>query len=412
VKRSFLETLLNRAPVAYAPTASNAPFLGLFTGGNSREQELAAMEGVSTLFSVVDLLAENVSQSEWKLWRKAPSGRKEDRTEVTRHAALDLWNKPNPFMTRQEFVEAFAQHLDLVGEAWWLTYKGPLSFPLELWPVRPDRMEPVPHPTKYLAGYVYCGPDGEKVPFDIDEVIFLRRPNPRDPYRGMGPVQSLLSDLDGVKYSAEWNRNFFLNSAEPGGIIEVPEQLSDTAFNELRTRWNEQHRGVANAHRVAILEHGKWVDRKFTQRDMQFAELRSISREIIREAYRVHGHMLGLSDDVNLANAKAADVTFARYLIKPRLERIKQALNNDLLPMFGVTAEGLEFDYENPVPEDEELAASVLTARADAAAKLVTAGWSARDVLEAVGLPEMEFGGVRREEVPVSPRAGQPEAGA
>src|SRR5690606_30626185 len=84
MQRSFLETLLNRAPVAYAPTASNAPFLGLFTGGNSREQELAAMEGVSTLFSVVDLLAENVSQSEWKLWRKAPSGRKEDRTEVTR----------------------------------------------------------------------------------------------------------------------------------------------------------------------------------------------------------------------------------------------------------------------------------------------------------------------------------------
>jgi HK97 family phage portal protein len=336
----------------------------------------------------------------------------EDRVEVTRHAALDLWNKPNPFMTRQEFTEAFSQHLDLVGEAWWLTYKGPVAFPLELWPVRPDRMEPVPHPTKYLSGYVYCGPEGERVPFRLDEVIFLRRPNPLDSYRGMGPVQSLLADLDSTRYSAEWNRNFFANSAEPGGIIEVPEVLDDTAFNQLRERWNEQHKGVANAHRVAILEHGKWIDRKFTQRDMQFVELRGASREIIREAYRIHGHMLGLTGDINLANARAADVTFARYLMVPRLERIKQALNNDLLPMFGTTGEGLEFDYCNPVPDDEELAATMLAAQADAASKLVTAGWTPDDVLKAVGLPEMVFGGVRREEVPVSPQLGQPPTGA
>lgn len=410
--KSFLATIFNQAPVPYAPKSSNAPFLGLFTAGNSREREMAVMGSVSTLFSVVDLLAESVSLVDWKLWRKSDSGMHEDRVEVTRHAALDLWNKPNPFMTRQEFTEAFSQHLDLVGEAWWLTYKGPVAFPLELWPVRPDRMEPVPHPTKYLSGYVYCGPEGERVPFQLDEVIFLRRPNPLDSYRGMGPVQSLLADLDSTRYSAEWNRNFFANSAEPGGIIEVPEVLDDTAFNQLRERWNEQHKGVANAHRVAILEHGKWIDRKFTQRDMQFVELRGASREIIREAYRIHGHMLGLTGDINLANARAADVTFARYLMVPRLERIKQALNNDLLPMFGTTGEGLEFDYCNPVPDDEELAATMLAAQADAASKLVTAGWTPDDVLKAVGLPEMVFGGVRREEVPVSPQLGQPPTGA
>ncbi len=51
-----------------------------------------------------------------------------------------------------------------------------------------------------------------------------------------------------------------LREAEPGGIIEVPTPLSDPDFDQLRDRWNEQHRGVANAHRVAILEHGKWIE--------------------------------------------------------------------------------------------------------------------------------------------------------
>ncbi len=400
--KSFLSVITNRTPVSFSPTV-NAPFLGYFSGGlNNRTRELDAMGSVSTLFSIVDLYAESTSQQEWKLWRKAASGKDEDRVEVTRHAALDLWNKPNPFMTQQEFVETFEQHLELTGEAWWLLGKGPFTFPVELWPARPDRMDPIPHPTEFLSGYVYTGPDGEQVPFDTDEVIMLRRPNPMDPYRGIGPVQSLLADLDATRYSAEWNRNFFRNSAEPGGIIEVPTALNDTQFNKLRKRWNEQHQGVANAHRVAILEHGTWKDRKFTQRDMQFAELRGVSREIIREAYRVHGHMLGLSEDINLANAKASDTTFAQWGLVPRLERIKQALNNDLLPMYGVTGEGLEFDYCNPTPKDDEAEATVLGLRATAARTLREAGWEPDDVLVVTGLPQMRFrGGANDAEVPV-----------
>jgi HK97 family phage portal protein len=248
----------------------------------------------------------------------------------------------------------------------------------------------VPDPDTFLRGYVYTSPDGEQIPLERDQVIFLRMPNPLDPYRGMGPVQSILTDLDATKYSAEWNKNFFLNSAEPGGIIEVPNALSDPDFDQLRTRWNEQHRGVANAHRVAILEHGKWVDRKFTQRDMQFAELRSVSRDVIREAFGIPAFALGEVADVNRATAEASSTWFAQMLTVPRLERIKAALNHDLLPMFGAAATGLEFDYEDPVPPDVETEAAQLTARATAARTLIEAGFAADGVLSAVGLPDIE----------------------
>jgi len=355
-------------------------------------QQMTAMGTVGTLFAMVDALSENTAQAEWKLWAKSASGRTEDRTEVTRHLSLKIWNKPNQFYTRQEFVQTFQQHRDLTGEAWWLVGRDRRApFPMELWPVRPDRMDVVRHPTEFLTGYVYTGPEGERVPLNRDEVIQLRRPNPLDPYRGMGPVQSILADLDSVRYSAEWNRNFFRNSAEPGGIIEVPESLGDDEFYQLRERWNEQHRGVAQAHRVAILEHGKWVDRKFSQRDMQFAELRGVSEAVLMKAFRFPVPMLGISEDVNRANADAAEVVFARRLIKPRLEAIKQALNNDFLPLFGSTGQGVEFDFCDPVPEDLELSAKLLTARSDAAKALRDAGWNPDDILSAVGLPEMTY---------------------
>lgn len=393
--RSPLRTLAgivrptNAAPVPYVGRSRT---LGqAFGSRNDAESQMRAMESVGTLFAIVDRLATSVAEVEWKLYRKAKSGNDEDRVEVTSHLALDIWSKPNPWMPRQEFVEVVQQHLDLTGEAWWVVARNPRmrSIPLELWPVRPDRMEPIPSREDFITGYVYRSPDGEVVPLQVDEVIMLRRPRPLDPYRGISPVGTILPDIDASRYSAEWNRNFFINSALPSGVIEAPNNLGDTEFNELRDRWEEQHRGVAAAHRVAILEGGlKWVDRRFTQRDMEFVELRSASREVIREAYAIHGHTLGLSESVNRANAEAADVSFARWQIKPRLGRIKQALNHDFLPLFGGTAEGLEWDFENPVPEDAEARDRERTSKATAAKLYREAGYTGDSVREALELPD------------------------
>ncbi|MFI1889824.1 phage portal protein [Streptomyces jumonjinensis] len=348
----------------------------------------------STLFAIIERITTAIAETEWKLYRSAKSGLDEDRVEVTSHAALDLWRHPNKFMTSADFTSATQQHDELVGEQWWVvSYRPGIKLPLEIWPVRPDRMEPVPSKDDFLVGYVYTGPSGEKIPLGTDEVIFIRRPSPLDPYRGMGPVQTLLIDLDASRASAEWNATFFRNSAEPGGVLEVDKRLDDDEFEELRARWNEQHKGVSNANRVAILEGGlKWVDRKFTMRDMQFAELREVSREIIREAFGFPKPMLGATDDVNRANAEAAAYVFARWLIRPRLERIRQALNSRLLPLYGATARGLEFDFTNPVPDDREADAAELTARAGAVKLLVEAGAYGPEALAAVGLPEIPFG--------------------
>jgi HK97 family phage portal protein len=383
--RSLLGTITNKAP-AYTGRASTLSMP--WARRNNAEAQLGSMSTVGTLFAIVNRTSTAVASTEWKLWRKTASGKDEDRTEVTAHAALDLLRKPNPFMPQQEFLEVIQQHLDLTGEAWWIVSRNPrATLPLELWPVRPDKMAPVPHPTEFLAGYTYTDPDGAKIPLGLDEVIQLRMPNPLDPYRGLGPVQAMLTDIDSAKYTAEWNRNFFRNSAEPGGVIEVEKRLADDEFDEMRDRWNEQHRGVANAHRVAIIEQGKWVNRTFTMRDMQFAELRHVARDVIMEGFGFPKSMIGAVDDVNRANAEAGEYVFAKWLTVPRLERIKSALNNDLLPLFGKDT-ALEFDYESPVPEDEAAENAERLSKATAAKTYIDAGFDGVSVAEALNLPD------------------------
>jgi HK97 family phage portal protein len=391
--KSTLKLLANRAPIPMAPRGqAGLPLLHR----NTTTTQLAAYSAVGTLFSIVHRISESTSQVEWALYRKQADRRRvyeggETSTQVTRHAALDLWMRPNPWQTRQEFIEATQQHLDLTGEAWWVLATDPRfpSLPLELWTVRPDRMAPIPHPTEYVSGYIYTGPDGEQVPLNVGEVIQVKYPNPLDPHRGIGPVQAILVDLDAARYSAEWNRNFFVNSAEPGGIIEVPEKLSDDEFKEFTQRWREQHQGVAAAHRVALLEKAKWVDRTISQRDMQFVELRNISREVIREAFGIHSHILGLSEDVNRANAEAGERSFGKWIVRPRLCRIREALNTRLLPLFGTTGQGLAFEHADPEPPDVEHEAAERDSKTTAYSTLIAAGVDPADAAATVGLPPM-----------------------
>lgn len=396
--RSPLRTLARSAPIS---NKTPVPFASRYTGAaawwrpGGVESQMRAMGWSGDLFAIVDRLATSFSSVEWHLYREGQAGQKpEERQEVTKHLALDLWRRPNKFYTGNLFRETYGQHYELVGEGWWVMVRDARfkHIPLEMWPVPPHRIEPIPDRDEYLIGYMYHSPDGEQIALDVDQVIQIRRPNPIDPYRGIGPVQTIMADLEGVALSAEWNRNFFLNSAEPGGIIEYDKKLSDRDYRELRDRWREQHRGVANAHRVAIIEAGKWVDRKYTNRDMQFAELRAVGSDVIRKAFGIDKFSIGQLDDINRATAEAAMVWFARQMTVPRLDRTKDVLNHHYLPLFGPTGEGLEWDYENPVDEDRELAYQELKARSEAAKNLSDIGYYPPEILPVVGLPDMSFG--------------------
>lgn len=398
-----LTSFRNRSPVPQAPQSGRDGVFNVLTGrAQATEQKYKrGMEQygeVGTLFGIVSRLAENVGMLQWHLYRKQTDGRRvyrevETRTEVTRHAVVQLLAKPNPLMDTFEFMETLDQHYELTGECWAVAAFGSIraAGPLELWPMRPDRVKIVTDKQDTLTGYIYVGPDGEQVPLPKDDVIQVRRPSPLDIYRGLGPVQSLSLKLDSNRLAAEYSRNFFLNSAEPGGIIEIEDRLDDDEFRELVHRWREQHQGVANAHRVAILEQGKWVDRKYSMRDMAFPELAELSREDIREAFGYPKGMTGSTEDVNKASADANERMFGRYLIRPRAQKFRDAFNSQLLPMFGGTTKNLELDFDDPVPEDREADSKDRITKAQAFKLLVEAGVDGKDAARVVSLPEMKW---------------------
>lgn len=394
-----MQDLANRAPIPFTQRGTSFSIFGS-DDSIDRGGQLGQMEKVSTLFSIVDLIATEVASVDWHLYRKTrEQNPEEERTEVFDHPALVVWDEPasvegQTVYTQDEFIEAAQQHYELTGEIDIVLEQksmGRLSAVTDMWPVRPDRITPVKSRDKFIAGYIYkVGSD--EIPLDLSQVITEKRQNPRDPWRGLSPIPSLLADIRGEKAAAQWNANFFANGAVPGGTLELglDAMLTDEEWDAMMRRWRAQHQGTSNAHRVALIEMGKYTENKISQRDMEFTDLRNFSRGSMMEAYRISKANLGHVEDVNRANNEGQEVRLSTKVVIPRLERWKKLLNTKLLPHFGPDAPlNYEFDYDSPVPVDA--ADSRLQERANVlnAIALIEQGADWDETLEAFSLPQI-----------------------
>lgn len=398
--RSALRTAASKPVVPLGTRSSTRGMSYSLSGGSGGRELYLRQMGVSgTIFGIISLLAESSATPEWQLFKKQPvDGRRrysssdqgsDQRIEVVQHAAVQLWNSPNTMHSGFEFREGCQQHLELTGETFWVL-NNEIGFPTAMWYVRPDRMDPLYDTDGNLIGWMYSGPNGEQVPLTTDEVILEKRPDPLDPYRGLGPVQAILPNIQQQRYATEYQRNLFLNGADPGGIITFPNALPEGKLDELIDRWREGHRGVARAGHIGVLEDGAtFQSAAHNNRDMEYEKLRLSNRDEIREAWRIHKAMMGTSDDVNRANAQTAQEVFVAWQVKTRLNRRRDTLNSKLLPKFKDTS--VEFDYKDPTPDNAETAAQELLAKSQAFAQLVDAGCDPHAALEVVGLPDMDM---------------------
>jgi HK97 family phage portal protein len=410
-------------PVPMSGGRSVLGFSNVLAGyGNDTERQIDAYKSNTPLFSAAGFNATAVAGATWRLFQ-THTGRgrisgPDPRKEITSHQAIRVWNSPNPFMTGNFFREYSQLLLELTGLVYWVVVRNTAGIPVTMWPINRADIVPIPDPEKYLVGYCYLGPLGEKIPLQLDEVIPLQMVDPSDPLGGVAPAQPLMTDLDSAKMTAEFRRNYFQNSANPGGIIQIEQDvnLSDEEFYELSERWAEQHRGVRNAHRVAIIERGKWIQNDNSLKDLMLVELRQDDRNTVYEGYRVPKALLGVVEDVNRASAEASEYIYAKYQLVNKLNRIRDALNVRFLPMFSTAANGeYTWDYDNPVPDDWQADAATTAANAHAAAELVAAGYDPVAVAEAMSLPNIPYVGppqqIQTPSDPVEARLRLPGAG-
>jgi phage portal protein BeeE len=190
-------------------------------------------------------------------------------------------------------------------------------------------------------------PDGKKVtiPFEKWEVCFFKLFNPYDRLRGLAPLAAAQLGIDQDTLASQYNKAFFKNSALPGGVVEVDEEMTDEAFNRMRMQFLEHHQGVNKSHTLAILEGGaKYKQLVPSQKDMEFLNQKKWNRDEILACFKVPKLELGIWDDVNFAVAKVQAREFWTKTLYPKMKLIEYTLWAQLFSVTGTGKVFADFD--------------------------------------------------------------------
>lgn len=319
-----------------------------------KDKNAQLMANVGWVYAANQVIADDCSAVRLKLMRKRDDG---DEEEVYSHEVLDLLDDPNMVITAKQLWNLYYSYLNLTGEAYILKLDQ-RGNPLEDQKKLPSALFPLPsHLCDFHVGekdwndsYVLF--NGVRYP--ISAVLRDINPDPENIYKGMSIVRKASLTIDTDVQMKRWNNKLFKNGARPGVVVEVPDQLKDDAYNRLKQQFDEQYRGTGNAFNRVILEGGaKMSPFMMTTQDLDFLESKRFTRDEILAMFKVSGSNLGITEDVNRANAEAQDYAYAKRCIKPRLEQFVDFMNKRLLrPIYGGE---YVLSYDDPIPENTEM---------------------------------------------------------
>ncbi len=346
---------------------------------------LESYANISWIYACISAIAEDVSTIEFKLNKLKPNDEVES---VDRHEILDVLNRVNDYMTKSDLIKLHQIYMLTTGKSFWYLLLDGQGKPQEIYILRPDLMRVIPNEDirdGLIKEYRY-GPKENEIIFDPEEIMFFNNPDPMDIRGGVGSVQPGAYAGDTVRYAQEWNRNFFFNNAMPDSLLTIQGNLQEEQKERIRRDWENKFGGSKKKSRLAILEgEAKLQELGLKQKDIEFLGGLAWSRDEIMALNKIPRSVLGITDDVNRANAEATEWIFAKRNIKPKMESIVDQLNKSFVAMFD--DETLFLDYGDPTPEDR-------IAKSDYYQKAINVWMTVNEARQELGLDEIEGGDV------------------
>jgi len=394
---------------------------------------------MSTVYACVRLLGDTISSLPLGAYIRRGRNRI---SYVSAFGEQPAWiNKPNPEATRLEFFEQVISSLNIHGNAFILTVRDDMDEVRELYCVHPEDIrierpgpgEPIIYKMRDSVG-AYSRILTSK---EMLHIPMFRLPGS---LYGLGPIAAARLTIGAAMAADTYAAAYFGNAANPGGVIEVPNELTEEQASDIGRDWNITHTGPYRAGKIGILSGGAtFRPLTLNAQDAQLLEARRFNVEDIARLFRVPISLLGhpVAGSMSFASVEAQNLSFVQHSLRPLLERLEQALSGLLpepegfikfnldallrgttLERFDAYTKGLRegFLSLNDVRSVEDLAPLGeagdqyrvplqnidaadardvgLKLRAEIASSLIQVGFDPKAVTEAVGLPEMAHTGL------------------
>lgn len=311
--------------------------------------EWVAYFSKSPRLAVVERIASDLSFASGKLYQIDEDGNEQ---EIQVHPFLTFWKRANPLY---EFSTAalwrlFEIYLLLKGEGYFIIEKDILGQPKELWSVPVQWVQMTPY-----EGYPFYNirtTGGMVMDVSVDDMFVMKDLNPFDPFRrGLGQSESIADEIEIDEYAAKFQKAFFSNSGTLGTILSIPEGTSEQGERFL-SKLEQRHKGIGNNHKMAIIpDKAEVLKMNDTMKDMDMIQGRTYLRDAVLEHFGVPREIMGITESSNRATSDAAQFIYAQNVLMPKLRRREEAINTQLIPLFG---ENLVWRFDDIVPHNQE----------------------------------------------------------
>lgn len=348
------------------------------------------------VYAAIRTIAENISRCPLRL--RKDNGDKDEPSYVEEGELYNLFQNPNPLMTQETLIEATFIYLMLRGEVFWI-FEGRedvTKIPKEIWTFDPQRFTAVTDKVSGLPlGWEYRGKNNESIVIPASQVLHFRMFNPYDDIRGLSPLDAARLSVEQDYNASLYNKAFFENGAKLGGYIFVDGNLDDTQYTRLINQFEDRHKGVGKAHKIAIIEgKGDFKEAKVTQKEMDFIKGKQMSREEILAIYKVNEVVLGLYKDIkSYEGIKSAHKSFWEECLVPKMTFFENYLWSMFFSKVGMRrGKGRvwgQFDLANVGPLQANYSEKV-----DTGYKMWQMGWPINAINKRLelGMPDVPWG--------------------
>lgn len=180
--------------------------------------------------------------------------RRADDTHLHDHPLQRLLMQPNPHFSEFDLWSLTISYLKLAGRAYYQKVRGAAGEVVQLWPLRPDYVQPIRSSTDFISGYRYSPPGTDAVTLDAHDVLSFKIHDPLDLYGSLAPVEVAARIIDVDNAITDWLKLFMEHGASPQGILTSKLKLNDNAVSDILRRWEARYGGVANWGKPAVLD--------------------------------------------------------------------------------------------------------------------------------------------------------------
>lgn len=284
---------------------------------------------VSVVWACVDVISKSIAASEWNVFERLKSGNRRLLVDDSLYYLLNV--RPNDDMTAISFREALMIMALTWGNGYAEISRDLAGRAAALYPITPDKVEVRRDPDDSRLLYHVWNDDGSEVDLEKEDVVHVRGPS----------INGLLGDnmiakaalSIGLTMAAErFSATYFGNNTQIGGILEVPGNLDDKAYNRLVESFESRHRGPNKAHRPFIAEGGaKFNQTTSNAEESQLIQMRQNQVEEICRWFGVPPHKVAHLLRSTNNNIEQQGIEFTRDALKPWCQRNQQEIDFKLL---------------------------------------------------------------------------------